>query len=207
MAKKSKVTWHSICNVRIHTELAMEVYTAALCVRALDGGTTLCYRLLDVWRHLLFSSLRTRNHVPAIVIDAQRLFAAPSRDGSVKTHLFLIASLRPILFALFTASARFTLPIWRRFILDGFGNFIIHSGTVDPDWSRTFAILGGKSAFDETAADASHGQPHSERHQEHLRLEERRVFVGEVRDGLPLSSSTTSTTYVIIACQHRAELY
>lgn len=141
------MTWHFVWDVYIHTELAMELCTAPLRIRALAVGTPLCYRFLGALHFLLFSSLRARNHVPAIVIDPQRLFAAPSRDGSVETHLFLIASLRPILLALFTASARFTLPIWRRFILDGFGSFIIHSGTVDPDWSKTFAILGGKSAF------------------------------------------------------------
>lgn len=59
----------------------------------------------------------------------------------VETHFFLIASLRPTLLALFTASARFTLPIWRRFIFEGFGSFKIHSGTDEPDCSKTFAIL------------------------------------------------------------------
>src|ERR1700761_9290283 len=55
--------------------------------------------------------------------------------------LFLIASARPIRRAGLTPSARFTLPICRRLSLDGFGSLSIHSGTGEPDWRRTLAIL------------------------------------------------------------------
>lgn len=56
-------------------------------------------------------------------------------------HRFLIESLLPILRAGFTNSARFTFPISIRFSLDGLGSFSIQSGTGDPDWERTFAML------------------------------------------------------------------
>ena len=58
-----------------------------------------------------------------------------------RTHLFLLASRLPIPSSLVTASPLCTLPIARRFILEGLGNFSTHSGTVDPDCSITFAIL------------------------------------------------------------------
>jgi hypothetical protein len=56
-------------------------------------------------------------------------------------HRFLIASFLPILRAGLTASARFTFPICLRFNFDGLGSFSIHSGTGEPDWRRTFAML------------------------------------------------------------------
>lgn len=40
-----------------------------------------------------------------------------------------------------TSSPRLTLPIIRRFILDGLGSFVIHSGTGEPDCNSTFAML------------------------------------------------------------------
>ena len=57
------------------------------------------------------------------------------------THRFLMASALPTRCALLTASARLTLPIWRRFIFDGLGSLSTHSGTVEPDCKITFAIL------------------------------------------------------------------
>jgi hypothetical protein len=56
-------------------------------------------------------------------------------------HRFLIASLLPILRAGLTNSARFTFPISIRFNFDGLGSFSIQSGTGEPDWERTFAML------------------------------------------------------------------
>lgn len=56
-------------------------------------------------------------------------------------HRFLIASFLPILRAGLTTSARFTFPISLRFSFDGLGSFSIHSGTGEPDWRRTFAML------------------------------------------------------------------
>lgn len=56
-------------------------------------------------------------------------------------HRFLIASLLPILRAGFTNSARLTFPISIRFNFDGLGSFNIQSGTGEPDWERTFAML------------------------------------------------------------------
>ena len=44
--------------------------------------------------------------------------------------------------ALLTASGLLTRPICLRFIFDGLGSFVTHSGTGDPDCSSTFAILG-----------------------------------------------------------------
>lgn len=58
------------------------------------------------------------------------------------THRFFKARLRPIDLALLTVSGRLTRPICLRFIFDGFGSLITHSGTGDPDCSSTFAILG-----------------------------------------------------------------
>lgn len=57
------------------------------------------------------------------------------------TDLFLIAVLLPIRLAAFTVAVRRIFPICLRFILDGFGNFRIQSGTGEPDWRRTFAML------------------------------------------------------------------
>ncbi len=56
-------------------------------------------------------------------------------------HRFLIASLLPILRAGLINSARFTFPISIRFNFDGLGSFSIQSGTGEPDWERTFAML------------------------------------------------------------------
>jgi len=62
-------------------------------------------------------------------------------NETMSPHRFLIASFLPILRAGLTASARFTFPISLRFSFDGLGSFNIHSGTGEPDWSRTFATL------------------------------------------------------------------
>ena len=43
--------------------------------------------------------------------------------------------------ALLTASGRLTRPIFLRFIFDGLGSFVTHSGTGDPDCNSTFATL------------------------------------------------------------------
>ena len=59
----------------------------------------------------------------------------------MRPHRFLIASFLPILRAGLTASARLTFPICLRFNFDGLGSFNIHSGTGEPDWRRTFAML------------------------------------------------------------------
>ena len=59
----------------------------------------------------------------------------------MSSYRFLIASFLPILRAGLTISARFTFPIPLRFSFDGLGSFSIHSGTGEPDWERTFAML------------------------------------------------------------------
>lgn len=84
------------------------------------------------------SPLGASDHVPVGV----RNMRGTRQPGDItSTDLFLIASARPTRRALFTASARLTLPISRRFILEGFGNLVIQSGTVEPDCRMTFAIL------------------------------------------------------------------
>jgi len=62
-------------------------------------------------------------------------------NETMSSHRFLIASFIPILCAALTASARFMFPISLHFSFDGIGSFNIHSGTGEPDWSRTFAML------------------------------------------------------------------
>lgn len=111
----------------------------------------------------------------------QCLHSAHQRSG---THRFLIASALPTRRALLTASARLTLPIWRRFILDGLGSFTIQSGTVEPDCRMTFAMLQrGQSAVVSPPST------------QHARLEERGVLIGKVCHGLAFSARATRTTY------------
>ena len=70
-----------------------------------------------------------------------QLSASCLRNKQMSSYRFLIASFLPILRAGLTISARFTFPIPLRFSFDGLGSFSIHSGTGEPDWERTFAML------------------------------------------------------------------
>lgn len=90
---------------------------------------------------LHFPALRTCYHIPVHrrLGPVAQLISAP---GTFRvTHRFFKAWLRPIDLALFTVSGLLARPICFRFILDGFGSFITHSGTGDPDCSSTFPIL------------------------------------------------------------------
>jgi hypothetical protein len=86
-------------------------------------------------QRLLLSSLATGNHVTG------KLSAFLLTDRTKLLHRFLIASPLPIFRAGLTNSARFTFPISIRFNFDGLGSFSIQSGTGEPDWERTFAML------------------------------------------------------------------
>ena len=78
--------------------------------------------------------------LPAIMsLERPSIFVVTNEIMS--PHRLLIASFLPILRAGLTASARFTFPISLRFNFDGLGSFSIHSGTGEPDWRRTFAML------------------------------------------------------------------
>ena len=87
--------------------------------------------------------------------------------GHFFSHLFLIASPLPILWALLTVSARLTLPIARRFILEGLGNLVIQSGTVEPDCKMTLATLERELAWIIALEEI------------HLHFEEGAIFIGE----------------------------
>jgi hypothetical protein len=92
-------------------------------------------RLIPFSLSLLHSSSTAGNHVTEAPIN-------PIITNEIMSpHRFLIASFLPILRAGLTASARFTFPISLRFSFDGLGSFNTHSGTGEPDWSRTFATL------------------------------------------------------------------
>ena len=92
------------------------------------------------WVSSLRSVFSFRRRLPAIMSLAHTS-GQRTRNKQMSPHRFLMASLLPILRAGFTASARFTFPICLRFNFDGLGSFSIHSGTGEPDWRRTLAIL------------------------------------------------------------------
>ena len=98
-------------------------------------------------------------------------------------HRFLIASLLPTLRAGLTNSARFTFPISIRFNFDGLGSFSIQSGTGEPDWERTFAMLLRRVLLEKIRVRDIYSQ-----------LQIRRVLIGEVSDCLPFSASSTGAT-------------
>jgi hypothetical protein len=128
---------------------------------------------------LLLSSLATSNHVTGANISFHT-----HGSNKVASHLFLIASLLPILRAGLTNSVRFTFPISIRFNFDGLGSFSIQSGTGEPDWERTFAMLLRRILLEK-----HHGEKNI-----YSRLQIRRVLVGEVSNCLPFSASSTGTT-------------
>ena len=99
-----------------------------------------------------------------------------------------MASLRPTFRAQFTDSPRATLPICLRFILDGLGNFRIHSGTVDPDCNKTFAILLWLRTQNMDLLLCS-------------RFQIRCIFVGEERSSFAFAPSTPSSTYFMLAAR------
>lgn len=95
-----------------------------------------------------------------------------------------MASLLPILRASLTVSARFTLPISRLFILDGFGSLSIHSGTDEPDCRMTFAILknGVKTLLQGVLGT-----------REYLHFKEWRVFISEICHRFSFAAHTAGT--------------
>ena len=102
----------------------------------------------------------------------------------MSSYRFLIASFLPILRAGLTISARFTFPIPLRFSFDGLGSFSIHSGTGEPDWERTFAMLLHRIFL----------EWHCKERDTFLRLQIGRVLIGEVSHCFPFSTSSAGTT-------------